>query len=102
MLGADDPPFKHVRLPLQFWKVVVMLKRGGAPSATAYLLDQASVIEAMLSREFAFGQYRSYQVPVAHVEALSQLGFGALAEHDPMRDDRGLPRELPSAENIVV
>lgn len=102
VLDAADPPFNQVRLPLQYWKVVVMLKRDGAPSATAYLLDQTSVVQAMLSREFVFGKYRTYQVPVAHVEALSRLSYGALSEHDPLRPERGLPRELDSFDGIRV
>lgn len=102
VLDANDPLFNQVQLPLQYWKVAVMLKRDGAPSATAYLLDQTSVVEAMLSREFAFGKYRSYQVPVAHVEALTRLSFGVLSEYDPLRVERGLPRELESFESIRV
>jgi len=84
-----DIPYRGVQLPLQFWKVVVMARRSGGLSATAYLLSQASLLddvrrEAVRPEEFQFGAYRTFQVPVERIERLTGLRFGALSRFDPM------------------
>lgn len=84
-----DLPYRGVKLPLQFWKVVVMARRSGGLSATAYLLSQASLLddvrrEAVRPEEFQFGAYRTFQVPVERIERLTGLRFGALSRFDPL------------------
>lgn len=79
---ADDMLYRgKFQIPAEFWKVVVMVKQDGNLSATAYLQTQKNLIEDL---EFAFGQYKTYQVPVSRVEALTGLDFGKLRQHDPL------------------
>jgi endonuclease G, mitochondrial len=47
VLAADDDRYRGVQLPRQFWKVVAMVKQGGALSATAYLLGQEQLIKGL-------------------------------------------------------
>jgi endonuclease G len=86
----DDPIVKGVRVPLEFWKVVVMVKKAGAvlqPSATAYIQTQRNLIG---QRGFEFGAFRTYQVKISEVEALTQLTFADLRQHDPLARLRDL------------
>jgi endonuclease G, mitochondrial len=79
---ADDMLYRgEYRIPAEFWKVVVMVRTDGQLSATAYLQTQKNLIESL---EFAYGEYRTYQVPVAQVEGITQLDFGRLRDHDPL------------------
>jgi endonuclease G len=81
---ADDMNYRGIyQLPAEFWKVVVMLKPGRVLSATAYLQTQKNLLEDL---EFAYGTYRTYQVPVARIEAITGLDFGPLRDHDPLAD----------------
>jgi endonuclease G, mitochondrial len=82
VLRADDPVYREVQLPRQFWKVVVMVKSNGKLSATAYLLSQASLL-TNLEEAFAFGPYKTYQVTVKKIESLTGLNFGNLKTFDP-------------------
>jgi endonuclease G, mitochondrial len=86
LLEDDDPEYRGVQLPRQFWKVVVMAKSPGLLSATAYLLSQESLIEGLevAPEEFTFGAYGTFQVPVGRIEQLTGLDFGALREFDPL------------------
>jgi endonuclease G, mitochondrial len=86
VLAADDDRYRGVQLPRQFWKVVAMVKQGGALSATAYLLSQEQLIKGMeiVPEAFSYGAYRTYQVPVRHIEDLTGLSFGTLADADPL------------------
>jgi endonuclease G, mitochondrial len=82
VLRADDMAYRQVyQIPAEFWKVVVMVKPGKKLSATAYLQTQKNLIEDL---EFAYGAYRTYQVPVARIEAITGLDFGPLRNHDPL------------------
>jgi len=79
---SDDMVYrKEYKIPAEFWKVVVILKDDESLSATAYLQTQKNLITNL---EFAYGQYETYQVPVAQIEELTGLDFGTLREHDPM------------------
>jgi endonuclease G len=87
VFGADDPLVKDVRVPLEFWKIVAMVRTDGAPSVTAYLHTQRNLLG---ERDFVFGAYKSYQVRVSEIVAATGLAFGALAAHDPLALTRAL------------
>jgi endonuclease G len=77
----DDPVLKGVKLPRQFWKVVTIIRAATMKlSATAYLLTQ---VNQLTNLEFAFGEFRTYQVPVRQIEAMTNLRFGNLKTFDP-------------------
>ncbi|HQF71956.1 MAG TPA: DNA/RNA non-specific endonuclease, partial [Promineifilum sp.] len=81
---ADDMTYRGVyRLPAEFWKVVVMVKEDRRLSATAYLQTQKNLLEDL---EFAYGPYRTYQVAVSRIEAITGLDFGRLRDFDPLAD----------------
>ena len=83
----DDPEYRDFRLPLEFWKVVVMVKDDGQLSATAYVLSQADLVTGL---EFVFGEFRTYQVPLTDIESWTHLDFGTLRDFDPKKDHDAL------------
>jgi endonuclease G len=100
----DDTPYRGVRIPREFWKVVV-IRTPARPSATAYMVSQAKELQDL---EFAFGRYKTYQVAIKEVERLTGLDFGTLARYDgfsnagPLESVR-LPRvELGSWKDIRI
>jgi endonuclease G len=86
VLAADDDPYRGVQLPRQFWKLVAMAKQDRTLSATAYLLSQAQLINGLeiTPAAFSYGAYRTYQVPVHHIQDLTGLSFGSVADADPL------------------
>jgi|tagenome__1003787_1003787.scaffolds.fasta_scaffold20989501_8 endonuclease G len=107
VLANDDDVYRDLQLPRQFWKVVAMVKRDGLLSTTAYLLSQESLIHGLRGpapSAFSYGAYRTYQVPVTHVEELTELSLGTLPAADPLAR-RGLrvePRELDRDEDALL
>ncbi len=78
----DDLIYKgEFRIPAEFWKVAVMVKDDGTLSATAYLQTQKNLISDL---EFAYGEYKTYQLPVATIEGLTGIDFGDLRRSDPL------------------
>lgn len=78
----DDVSYRNAQIPDQFWKVAVMIKEATSLSATAYLQTQEDLIGGNL--EFVYGQFETYQVPVAWIEELTGLDFGVLRAADPL------------------
>lgn len=78
----DDMVYRgEFRIPAEFWKVAVIVKRDGMLSATAYLQTQRNLLSEL---EFAYGEFRTYQVPVAEIADLTGLDFGDLLNFDPL------------------
>jgi endonuclease G len=96
---SDDRVYRgQYRIPAEFWKVVVMVKDDGNLSATAYLQTQKNLIDNL---EFAYGAYKTYQVPVATIEELTGLGFGNLRSSDPLANIESIAgRVIERAEDV--
>ncbi|MFC7022158.1 DNA/RNA non-specific endonuclease [Promicromonospora thailandica] len=93
VFGADDPPYRGVRIPRLFWKVVAWVGPGDVLRSTAFVLDQTPQLDdARLSEITAqalarddippLGPFRTYQVPVPDVAALTRLDLGPLPRAD--------------------
>ncbi|MFC0524218.1 DNA/RNA non-specific endonuclease [Pontibacillus salicampi] len=80
---SDDMVYRDIQIPNDFWKIAVMVKEDGTLSATAYLQTQKNLVGNL---EFAYGDYKTYQVPVSKVEELTGLDFGPLRKHDPIQN----------------
>ena len=74
VLAPGDPEMHGVQVPLQFWKVAVVVDDAtGKLAAAGYMQSQESLVSAM---EFRFGAFKTYQVPLARIEKLTGLDFG--------------------------
>ena len=94
----DDMIYRQkYQIPAEFWKVVVMVKEDGNISATAYLQTQKNMIENL---EFAYGEYKTYQVPVRNIEKLTGLDFGNLSKFDPMANIEATGMVITGPESI--
>lgn len=83
VLAPDDPPYRGVLLPRQFWKVVAVVERGGRLVVTGYVLGQDAFLPSVLT-EATFGAYRTFQVPVSMIGALTGLDLSAYLAADPL------------------
>lgn len=85
VFGKKDPEYRGIRVPLQFFKILVRVE-SGQMLATALLASQAPVLKTLPeSLEEAFdelGRVKEYQTSVEHVEKLTGLDFGNLRNCD--------------------
>lgn len=90
----DDQEYRGVKLPRQFWKVLVMVNKGEL-SATAYLLSQEKLIRDLRNEAFSDDKrVRTYQVPIQAIEELTGLSFG-LSAFDSMERNESTSRAIP-------
>ena len=124
VFGPKDPVldgFPASPYPLRYWKVAAAINASGKLFATAYVLEQKSVIVEFGIRgapEVPFTPYKTFQTTIAEVERLTQLTFMgtkgrkrvSLSEFDPVaklprpRGMRGTGEpylELGSLKSIV-
>jgi endonuclease G len=93
VLGPGDPPYRGVQVPLRFWKVVAFIQDGGL-AATGYLLDQTPLVgdlEAAFAAAAAadeappLGAFRTFQVPIADIAALTGVVLDQLVLVDRLQ-----------------
>lgn len=108
VFSEDDIPYREVLLPLQYWKMVAMVKKDGTPSVTAYLLSQEELLLAGFERvreEFVFGKYKTYQVSLKHIENLTGLVLNPYYQFDPLDQPSGFEstiREIITGSEIKL
>jgi endonuclease G, mitochondrial len=90
VLDPADPPYRGIRIPLRFWKVAAFVQEGQL-AATGYLLDQTPLVD---DRDAAFraaaeagslpplGAFRTFQVPIADIAAVTGVPLDQLAAVD--------------------
>jgi endonuclease G len=104
VLRSDDPAYRGVQLPREFWKVVATAGDDGGLRATAYLLSQETLIEPLEEEAFAYGAFKTFQVPVTRIEEATALSFGELRDSDPLggevEESTAAGRPLDSLEAI--
>lgn len=93
-------------LPADFWKVVAFINKNGQLRATAYVRTQKNYLESL---KFFDDEYKTWQVPVAQVEALTGLSFGIPQDADPLtrvgvsrESHRRNIRQIRSAHDILL
>ena len=112
VLDDGDPSYRGVALPLQYWKIVAMVRTDGKPSVTAYLLSQSALLDeyrtertpGALPESFSYGAYRTFQVPVRRIAELSGLDLASYIAADPLErlETTRLPRELVQHDHILL
>lgn len=77
----DDMAYRgEYQIPAEYWKVAAALDDAGRLTAAGYLQTQKRLISNM---EAAFGDYKTYRVPVSLLAELTDLDFGPLVAADP-------------------
>lgn len=93
----NDFPYRNALLPLEFWKMAAIIKNDGTPSVTAYLLSHKDFLSDMgekgLIGEKGFGEFKTYQISLDRLEALTNLNLENLKQYDPLAGTNALMGE---------
>jgi endonuclease G, mitochondrial len=100
----DDPVYKGVKVPVEFWKIVVYkhpeLK---TLAAIAYKRSQASFLPALRKSRFVFGDFQDTQVTIASLQEDTGLDFSTYRPLDVMREaNPSLSVRLTSVEDAYL
>ncbi len=78
---SGDKPYRGVKIPREFWKVVVFADDDDQPAAAAFVLTQAALVKD-LAEAFEPGEYKAVQVRVKDLEGKTDLDFGEVRQWD--------------------
>jgi endonuclease G len=95
-----DTSYRGVKIPKEFWKVVVFKDDAGEPGAAAFVLTQAELIQG-LEEEFDVGEYRAVQVRIEDLETKTNLDFGPIRGWDVL-DQEGANESFAKGVPVVV
>ena len=56
----------------------------------------------IVNLEFAYGEYKTYQVPVARIEKITGLDFGDLSQCDPIANIESAGMVIKALEHIKL
>jgi len=85
VIRADDRLHRGLRVPREFWKIVVTAAPGSRKvKALAFVLSQESLIADLPLEAFVAGPYRPYQMKVRAIETRTGLRFADLKLADPL------------------
>jgi endonuclease G, mitochondrial len=101
VLRDGDPSLPNgVQVPGEFWKVVVFLNPKRELRASGYVLSQGKLIED-ITESFVFGEYRTYQVPIAKIAKATGLEFNGLEDVDVLKKTP-LPESVPGMPTVIA
>jgi endonuclease G, mitochondrial len=86
LFSNSDPTYRNEKMdysvgcPLKFWKVCVLIRADGTPSATGFILAQEE-IQQLPGFEEAF-DVGAAQIQISDLEKRTGLKFGDLTKHD--------------------
>lgn len=87
VLRANDRLHRGLKVPREFWKIIVYERNSGKSGAVAFLLSQTQLIKNLPLEEFEAEEYKPFQVQVKEIEARTKLNFGKLRTFDPLKVD---------------
>ena len=90
VFGKTDPDYRGIKVPREFWKIVVRVSDTDAKLRTTGLLANQNdgLAKAFGDGNEAFtdvGKVVAFQKSIAAIEKLSGMSFNGLAKHDTMK-----------------
>ncbi len=85
IFSDNDPVFRGVQIPMEFWKLVVWKNEKKKLRATAFKLSQASVVGDIDFEVLDFDkniEFKEFQCSIKTLEKLTQLDFSAYQKYD--------------------
>jgi endonuclease G, mitochondrial len=105
VMARNDPHVLGVKVPRQFWKIVVAKRKGSQTGfgAWAFLLSQAKLVREQRDKfgegVFDPGEFATYLVSVARIEELTDVRFDDIIKQS---DVAGGKDEAPAASARLI
>ncbi len=99
---STDRSHRGLRIPKEFWKIVVYRNSARHLKALAFILSQEGLIADLPLEDFAVGPYRPFQVRVQRIEARTKLDFAYLRDADPLEQGAFESHSAPGSNSILL
>ncbi len=98
----DDPVFKGIQIPMDFYKIVIWLTDSNDLKATAFRLSQTKLVSNIDFEEIDIDQnteFKPYQVSIKQLAKDTNIDFSAVEELDTFEGEETESKEI--TEEIV-
>ena len=92
IFSENDPVFRGVQIPMEFWKLVVWRNEKNKLKATAFKLSQANVVGEIDFEALDFDKdmaFQEFQCSIQSLSELTQLDFKAFLKYDTFKKKSG-------------
>lgn len=103
----DDPVFKGIQVPMDFYKIVLWLTNNGNLKATAFQLSQVKLVSDVDFEQLDLDQnteFKEYQCSIASLQEKTKIDFSAFFQFDTFQgndvDEVALNSELEVMTHI--
>lgn len=101
----DDPVFRGIQVPMDFYKIVVWLTDGGELRATAFKLSQVDKVDDIDFEQLDLDQnaeFKEYQCSIDSLEKLTHIDFSAIKSADTYDNSGADEEEIKSLADVAV
>lgn len=106
VFSANDPVYKGVQIPLEFWKLVVWRNAQQKLRATAFKLSQENLVSEINFEELDFDknlEFKEYQLSIKALEKLTGIDFTAFRKYDTFAKKMDAkPVKLENPESLML
>lgn len=106
VFADDDPPYRDIKVPRQFWKIIVRVD-AGTPAVVALLASQSQFLnklpEALRSEAWDdTAKVEEFLSTVREIEKLTGLDFGNLRDYDVRGGPESIRTSISGFESIPL
>lgn len=106
IFAENDPVFKGIQVPMEFWKLVVWRDAKKKLKATAFKLSQAHVVGDIDFEALDFDknmEFQEFQCSIESLSKLTQLDFKAFLKYDTFGKKAGKKEvKIDSLESLML
>lgn len=106
VFSENDPVYKGIQVPLEFWKLVVWRNAKKHLRATAFKLSQVNLVDNINFEDLNFDQvmdFQEYQLSIKSLEKLIDIDFSAYRKYDTFgKDQNKKPVKLDNLESLIL
>lgn len=100
----DDPVFRGIQIPMDFYKIILWPTDNGKIKATAFLLSQSRLVKDIKFEQLDIHknqEFKLYQYPIAKLAEETGINFSQIAEIDTFQK-KSIDKDLSSEQEIAV
>ena len=101
----DDPVFRGIQVPMDFYKIVLWLTDTGKLKATAFKLSQQKSVSNIDFEELDIDQnteFKEYQCSIASLEESTKIDFSGILSYDTFDGSEDADKPINSALDVMA
>lgn len=99
----NDPVFRGIQVPLEFYKIILWLTDKGSLKATAFKLSQAQLVSEIDFEQLNLNEnveFKPYQCSISELQKLTKIDFSGIVKYDTFKKSSNKTLALDTSESV--